>query len=125
MNSHGTRVYPGSPYLTSSPPFCFGPQYHSDEEAFCATIKRCVELYMEPAVCRPEVCPFKARGCRVTSACLQTSVIEEYKKELTKTATPATTAATATNTGLPASTQTKAPLAQADVGYGGNQRLVA
>ena len=102
-------------------------KYHYEEEAFCTTIKKCVELYMEPAVCRPAVCPLKARGCRVTSACLQTSVIEEYKKELTTAATTTTaaTGGTASNPGAQASAQTMTKQAQADVGYGGDQRVLA
>ena len=60
-------------------------KYHYDEEAFCSKLAKCMELEMEPQVCRPEVCPFLARGCKVASACMQKSVLDEYKKEFAKT----------------------------------------
>ena len=121
-------------------------KYHYDEEAFCHTVQaQCVEQEMEPAACRPATCPFKARGCRVTSACLQTSVIEEYKKELQKTANPAAAAGTASTAaaggagagagargagggagaGAGGGVGAGAPKAQADVAYNGNQRVAA
>lgn len=105
-------------------------KYHyNDEEPFCATLKKCVELDMEPVSCRPEVCPFKARGCRVASSCLQKSVLDEYVKELTKTPATAATGTAATAGAQQASPQAKAAPAQAqtqaEIGIGGNQRVVA
>ena len=77
-------------------------KYHYDEEAFCIKLAKCMELEMEPQTCRPEVCPFLARGCKVASACMQKSVLDEYKKEFAKTSTTTNTATVGASTGAAA-----------------------
>ena len=80
-------------------------KYHYDEEAYCIKLAKCMDLEMEPQTCRPEVCPLQPRGCKVASACMQKSVLDEYKKEFAKTSTTINpTATVGASTGTAAAT---------------------
>lgn len=56
-------------------------KYHTEDNA-CINSSKCLKEDSVPLECRPEKCPFSSRGCKVVSACMETSVIEQYKKAL-------------------------------------------
>ena len=59
-------------------------------EPYCKTFRKyCTKTNKEamvPEVCRPEVCPLPALGCRVVSSCLSTDTISRYQKALAERA---------------------------------------
>lgn len=58
-------------------------KYHRDDEKYCKSfMDACSKQNMSPKECRPSVCPFKERGCKVVSSCLQKSVLDQYKEAL-------------------------------------------
>ena len=53
----------------------------NNTEPYCAIFNKCYKSAFKREDCRPLTCPFRNVGaCRYVGACLQSKVVEEYKK---------------------------------------------
>lgn len=53
------------------------------EEPFCGILDKCIEEGMKEDSCRPKTCPFlNENACRVTTSCMDSSVVVDYAEAL-------------------------------------------